>query len=296
MTIAKIIAPMTGGKRDACVLETAIAAARPFNAHVVALLVHPDPRLTVPYMGTPLSPQIVQNLVDVATQLNRETAQAVRSTLERVASGAGIAVVERPQKSQAVTCSYCETEGIFADRVARAAQLSDLVVFGPVATVDTPEVSEAFVEILLKTDRPVLISAKAPARLATKVALAWDGRAAASHAVMSALPFLHRATSVVIFHVTSESKPDDAGAPVWHRAHIRELTEYLGLQGVNCSTQIVERGAKSTGEALLDAALHAGCDLLIMGGYGHSHLRETIFGGVTAHIRWHAELPVLMVH
>jgi nucleotide-binding universal stress UspA family protein len=47
---------------------------------------------------------------------------------------------------------------------------------------------------------------------------------------------------------------------------------------------------------LLDAARDSSADLLIMGGYGHSHLHETLFGGVTAHIRWHAELPVLMVH
>jgi len=54
MSIAKIIVPLTGANRDAAALAAAFAAAKPFNAHVVALIVHPDPRFSVPFMGGPL--------------------------------------------------------------------------------------------------------------------------------------------------------------------------------------------------------------------------------------------------
>ena len=295
MTIAKIIAPMTGAKRDTAVLATAFAAAKPFNAHVVALLVHPDPRLTVPAMGAPIAPQIVQNIVDAAEELNRVAAKAVRAALAQAAAAAGALIVEQPERAQAVTCSYRETDGFFGDTVARAARLSDLVVFGPVATSDGPDVNDCFVEILTRTDRPLLLAAGVPRNLTGKIAIAWDGSATASHAVLAAMPFLTRAESVTILHV-GHGKSEDAGSSFLRKTGLHELREYLALRGIAGNEQIFERGAKTTGEALLEAAVEHRVELLVMGGYGHSHLRETMFGGVTAHVRWHAELPVLMVH
>ena len=71
MPIAKILVPLSGTKRDANVLKMVALAARPFNAHVVALFAHPDPRLAAPYAGTPISPVVVQ---DIVTPLKRWSA------------------------------------------------------------------------------------------------------------------------------------------------------------------------------------------------------------------------------
>jgi len=204
--------------------------------------------------------------------------------------------VAKPARCTRVTCSFRETQGFLAGTIAHAARLSDLVVFGPISGKDTQDVNECFVDVLTKIDQPVLISAKIPTKLTGKVALAWDGGAAACHAIIGTMPFIEKAESLTILRVGSEHKRDDADTWYSNRTSIHELEDYLALNGVTGKEQIVERGAKSTGEALLDAALSSGADLLIMGGYGHSHLRETIFGGVTSHVRWHAELPVLMVH
>ena len=108
-------------------------------------------------------------------------------------------------------------------------------------------------------------------------------------------PFLTRAESVTILHV-GHGKSEEAGSSFLRKTGVHELREYLLLHGISATEQIFERGAKNTGEALLDTAFEGRADLLVMGGYGHSHLRETMFGGVTAHVRWRAELPVLMVH
>lgn len=296
MSIAKIIAPLTGANRDSAVLATAFAAAGPFNAHVVALLVRPDPRLSVPAMGAPLSPQIVQNIIDATEELNQAASKAARTALERTAAAAGATIVRHLEKSQAVTCSYEEAEGFFSDVVARTARLSDLVVFGPLATTEGADVNECFVDILTRTDRPVLLSATVPTKLTDKLVIAWDGGTAACHAVMGAMPFLTRAKNVTILHVGTDRKEDQENPAFARRIGMTEVKDYLALHGVSCGEKTFERGTKNTGEALLDAALACGADLLVMGGYGHSHLREAIFGGVTAHIRWNAELPVLMVH
>jgi len=296
MTIAKIIAPITGAKRDSGVLAAAFAAAKPFNAHVVALLVRPDPRLTVPAMGAPLSPEIMQNTINAAEELNEAVANAARATLARAASVANVAVIERPETGRTVTCSYREIDGLFADTVARAAHLCDLVVFGSLAATDGGDVNDCFVDVLTKTDRPVLLSTAAPANITGHVAIAWDGGAAACHAVTRAMPFLKRAQSITVLHTRENNNDDEMGYGLTGRASLHELRDYLGLHGIARKETTFERGSKSVGEALLDAALDHGADLLVMGGYSHSHLRESIFGGVTAHIRWHAELPVLMVH
>lgn len=296
MSIAKIIAPLTGAPRDAAVLATAFAAARPFNAHVAAILVHPDPRLSIPTMGAPLSPQILQNIINAAEELNQAADKTARATLEKTAAAEGVPIIDRPEKSQAVTCSYRVTDGIFADTVARAARLCDLVVFGPLAASDGADVNECFVDVLTKTDRPVLLSAIAAAKLTGNITIAWDGSTAACHAVIAAMPFLKKAQSVTILHIGAEPKESETSSGFAARAGLHELTDFLVLHGVSCSRKTFGRAEKSMGEALLDAAQGSGADLLVMGGYGHSHLREAIFGGVTAHVRWNAELPVLMVH
>jgi nucleotide-binding universal stress UspA family protein len=294
MSIARIIVPVTGTERDAAALAAAFAAAKPFNAHVLAMIVHPDPRLSVPFMGAPLAPQVVQSLVDATAEVNVTATKAARASLAVTARTAGVEIVDNPRKTEAVTCSFAEMEGFFAGSIAKAARLSDLVVFGPIATADGPDVNECFVEILTKTDKPVLLSANGGRKLTRSIAVAWDGGASACHAITGALPFLKRAEAVTILHVGEPLQDSQSGFSI--RTSLGELKEYLSLHGVTPAVQNFEGGTKSTGEALLDAALAVGADMLVMGGYGHSRLRETIFGGVTAHIRWHAELPVLMVH
>lgn len=294
MSIAKVIVPVTGVDRDAGALAAAFAAARPFNAHVAALLVHPDPRMVVPFTSAPLRPDIVQNMIDTAAELNVIATKAVRATLADTAKKVGAAVVDCPIRTNAITCSFVEMEGSYAGSISRVARLSDLVVFGAIAASDGADVNECFVEILTRTDRPVLVSGNLESRLTRNIAVAWDGSGAACHAITGALPFLQRAETVTILHIGEALKYSEERYS--SRTNLGELKEYLGLHGIGASVRNFDHSTKSTGEALLDAATSVEADLLVMGGYGHSHLRETIFGGVTAHIRSHAALPVLMVH
>jgi nucleotide-binding universal stress UspA family protein len=285
MSVAKVVVPLTGTKRDKQALAAAFAAAKPFNAHVVALFVRPDPRLAMPYIGAPISPQIVQEVIDSAEQINREAAKAVRHTLMQEAAAANVAIVAKPQKGESATCSFIEMEGYFPICVSAVARLSDLVVFGPIIDADMPDLADAFAETLVKTERPVLLAADVPATFPGKVVLAWDDSATAARALIGALPFLNKASSIVLLSCYYGQKPD-----------LRDVEQYLTLHGVACTEEIVDPGKRDIGAVLLDRAraLHAG--LLVMGGYGHSRLGETIFGGVTQHVRWHATMPVLMVH
>jgi len=75
-----------------------------------------------------------------------------------------------------------------------------------------------------------------------------------------------------------------------------EAAEYLKLHGLACTERDIDQGNAGVGETLLAQAMASGADLLVIGGYGHSRLRETILGGATIHIISHATMPVLLVH
>jgi len=287
MSFAKIVVPVTGAGRDRYALATAFAAAKPFNAHVVALFVQADPREAVPYGELPLSPDIIQDLIDTAADLKKASSKSARSTLATLASEAEIRIIGVPRRDEAVTVSYEEVTGHLPRALDRAARLCDLVVFPPIRETDDPEIQDGFIRALTKLERPVLLSAeKPPEQIGRKVAVGWDGGIACAHALMSAMPYLENAKAVEILSVQDVAVPGTAD----------DVAAYLALHGVSCAQRAIPRGERSVAEALLETAAEDGFDMLVAGGYGHSRLMESIFGGVTEHIVSHPKVPVFMMH
>ncbi|MBU6443904.1 MAG: universal stress protein [Alphaproteobacteria bacterium] len=286
MSYAKILAPLTGGARDAIVLASAFAAAKPFHAHVVALFVRPDPSEAMPFFGEGVSGVVVQEIIDAAKAAADKAAEVARATLAKAATEAGVELVGHPALRDVATVSYREMQGNFADRVTQASRLSDLVLFGPLAAGDKPGLSEAFEATLLETGRPVLLTAQVPPKnFARRVALGWDGSLTCARAVSAAMPLLEKAEAVEVLCVCNG---DMEG--------LDDLKEFLSLHGISCSARKIEAGARPVGEVLLETALQGGAGLLVLGGYGHTRLRQLFFGGVTRHVVSHAELPLLLVH
>lgn len=291
MSIAKVLVPVTGSPSDGSALSTAFAAAKPFNAHVAALFVHPDPREVVAYVysGAPVSPQLIQGIIDGQQQLANEAQAAAHSAFVAAARDNAAKVVPVPLKTDIVTCSFHLRYGFIPHLVSEAARFSDLVVFKPFEADDRPEFATAIAETLTQANRPILLSGqKFLKSFATKVVVGWDGHNAAAHAVTAALPYLERAGSVEILTVESSKHPTIPGASA--------LKEYLALHGVEAAQRNIAREGRSIAEALMEEAAKSGADLLVMGGYGHSHLRETLLGGVTLDIMSRHALPVFLMH
>jgi nucleotide-binding universal stress UspA family protein len=287
MSIAKILVPVTGEKkRDTIAISSAVEAARPFNAHVSVIFAYPNPYLAIPYMGPQASGAAAADVAAAMEKLGREAEKRAKEWLASTAAAANVKIVDRPAKADAVTCSFKSIEGFIPDTVGRAAALSDLVVFGPLSPADPDGVADSFLDSLLKVDRPVMIFTDVPARLARHIVIAWDGSIAAAHAVAAALPFLARAKQVEILSVRDRDDGDTSA----------DLSDYLALHGISATRRALPPGPSSIAETLLAAAGEAGADLLVMGGYGHGHWREALFGGTTQHVRWHARIPVFMMH
>lgn len=288
MAIAKILVPVTGSRRDAVALHTAFAAAKPFNSHVAALFVHPDAREAIPYAGVPLTPDVVQSLVDAAEEVARASSKSARATLATAADEARVRILAGPERSDSVTASYSERTGHFSTVLEDASLLCDLIVFPVIAHGDNPDVHDGFTRTLIRTERPVLLSPEsAPSSIGRKIALGWDGGMTAARALSAALPWLEKAQTVQIFCFRrSHRASPDAEA----------VKTFLSLHGVVAKANTVDAGSHAVGELLLEHALSAGSDLLVMGGYGHSRALETMFGGTTQHIVSQPRLPVLMMH
>jgi nucleotide-binding universal stress UspA family protein len=288
MSIVKILVPVTGSARDAVALGNAFQIAKPFAAHVEALFVHRDLREAIPYTEVPLSPQIVQDIVDAAEALRKNASESARASFSAAASEAGVKVMDVPARIGTATASYREAVGHLAQVTADASVLSDLVVFPPVNGADNSGVHDAFVRVLTKVGRPVLLSAqKKPEHIGRRVAIGWDGRSAAAKALAAALPILEKAEAAEL--VSIGSSPADAGS-------MEDARNFLALHEIRCSERVIARGTRPIADTLLDAACGSGFDLLVVGGYGHSRLVESIFGGVTESIVSHPHLPILMVH
>lgn len=280
MDIGKILAPLTGTTRDEVVLATAFAAAAPFGAHVAAMFVHPDPRLAVPFVGVPVSPEVVQDIVGASEEIAKSAdsrAHAAFLAAGKKASDAGLSF----------TASFKRAQGLYFRAVAQSAELCDLVAFGVISGPDTTELSEGFVEVLTRSGRPILLSAEAPSKLAKKIVLGWDGGASAARAISAALPFLKKADAVEILSIVRGPVQDQ---------HFSDVQQYLALHGVKASGKAVEQGSRQIGQALLEDASKCEADMLVLGAYRRGPLRESVFGGVTAHIRSHATLPIFLMH
>lgn len=287
MSLRKILVPVSGVKRDSFALATALAAAKPFGAHVEALFVHPDPRETVPYGELPLSPDIVQDLIDTAADLEKASSKAARATVASMSAEAGVRIVSAPERGQDVTVSYAEIREHLPRALDRCARLCDLVVFPPIRETDDPEVQDGFLRTLMKLGRPVLLSPeRCPAELGKAVAVGWDGSIASAHALTAALPYLKQAGRVEILTVQNGALADSE----------HDVIAYLALHGVTAAARNLPRKGALTAEVLLDVAAGEGFDLLVAGGYGHSQMAEAIFGGVTEHIVSHPRIPVFMMH
>lgn len=155
------------------------------------------------------------------------------------------------------------------------ARVADLIVTGSDAslTLGHPECSVNLADIVLQAGRPVLVAANGAKRIFTNTALiAWKDTREARRAVVDALPLLCQASEVVIVTV-------DRDADTLTQESINDVAVFLRRHGIKARSEIITD--KSESESLIRFAKSVGAELVVSGAYGHSRLREWVFGGVT---------------
>lgn len=288
MTIRVVFAPLTGRKADETVFATAAAVAKRFSAHVDTTFLRTDPRDAIPYLGEGISGALVDEFIQRAEQENVTLSHKARAAFDAWRGREAITLADAPSGSATATCSWREIIGNADQNTEACGRLADLVIASRNATEGTVENEVAFEASLMHSGRPLLLTAPAPrSNLGDAIMIAWNGSAESARAVGAAMPFLEAAGSVTVVTGNEGELPGPGGD---------DLIKYLAWHGVSAHLRVVEVNNRPVGEVLLEAATDIRADMLVMGAYSHSRLREYVFGGATRHILDEGNLPVFMAH
>jgi nucleotide-binding universal stress UspA family protein len=176
-----------------------------------------------------------------------------------------------------------------ADVAAREARSADaFVALRPNGALKEPE--DLLEGVLFGAGRHLfLVPAEKAARTFDRILIAWNGSREAARAMTEAMPYLHEAkevTVVVVNHELSTEAPALGSKAVKHLQH----------HGVDALLDLVGPRDGDVGATLIAEAKNRNADLIVMGGYGHSRLREWLLGGATYRLLHEAPVPLLMAH
>ena len=286
MALRKLLLPLTGTTAGEAALATAIMIARIWKSHVTALHVRVDSRDVAPLAGEGLSGAMIQEMMTATEKESGQRAGAVRALFDRCMAAHGITVTDARAGAAEATASFAAITGREEDLVAQQARLADLTVVPHPEAGEDVSSSDALHAVLFDSGRPVLMAPQAaPATIGARMCVGWNGTAESAAAVRSALPWMQRAQAVRILTADTYQRRGP-GAP--------ELASYLALHGIHAEIATFRAMDGVVGAGLLAAAAEFGADLIAMGAYSHSRLRQLILGGVTRHVLEKAAVPVLM--
>ena len=280
MSIKTIVVHLDATPHCPARVDLAIRIATAHDAHLVGLA--PTGLLDVLATMSSAVPDGVE-FVALSARFLRERADTAASDFVERARTAGIAsheariVVDEP-----------------LDAIVRHANCSDLLVVGQTDRRASPDgVAWDFPQqAVLHAGCPVLVVPHAGtfAAVGERVLIAWKGTREAVRAVRDALPILRTAKQVVLIEVADDAPPTDT-----QRIALLEVQAWLNRHGVESEVRL-ESGADAAGDVLLSRAADFESDLIVMGAYGHSRVREWVLGGVTRHLLNHMTVPTLMSH
>ncbi len=259
-------------------IDAAVSLAKSTGAHLNAL--------ATGYVSTNL-PFIAEGGAAVAMSLQLEYELAV----ER--ADAALLQFEAEARSAGIVYGMSAlggTSGEIAAKVAAAARLHDLTIVSQADPDHDTFDNELPQETLLQAGGPLLfVPYTFKGRFkASRIGICWDGSRLAARALRDAMPFLMTADMVTAITLNASELPVDVS--------VGRLLKHLARSNLPAKSVSLESDRANVQASILSIASDEGLDLLVMGGYGHSRLKETVFGGVTREMFRSMTVPVLMSH
>jgi nucleotide-binding universal stress UspA family protein len=262
-------------------IELAVMLAERFTAHLVGLYPIPSPEL--PRRAGYADLAALEPIYHEWRERMLEQAETIRGTFERLAGQRGVKTEWR-----------AVAEGAEADPALHA-RYADLTILGQ----RDPDDGEMAMmrpppeQVTFASGRPILIVPYAGRfdSVGRRVLIAWNASREAARVTADAMPVLASAETVTVIAVDPQSNPrghgDLPGA---------DIALHLARHNVRAQVERTVSAGVPIGELLLSRAADLGADLLVMGAYGHSRLREMLLGGATRSILASMTIPVLMSH
>ena len=284
-----ILVPVGGSETDLPLFETALAAARPVSGHLQFVHIHigaGEAAVNMPHTAFAMGPALSNALKDLDATARTRSATAAQHFRD-FCQQSNVEICDVPFFSKGVTASWHEEQGRALKRILQCARHNDLVVVGRAKKANG--LSADFIEeLLIGCGRPVLIANSKPrSTLTGTIMVCWKETAEAARAVGAAMPFLNQADRVVVVSVAENEDLTEA---------MSDVSRQLAWNGVRAETRIIASNGIAIPELLASAARECDADLVVLGAYGRSRMREVLFGSCTHSVIRKADRPVLLMH
>ena len=276
--IKHIVLNLSLGTREDSAIDYAVSLARVFDARLAGIaLVYEDVPVV---LGDGMSAQWVGGIEELRKEVEGAAKTAI-ARFEQLARDAGLAA-----DSRSVHTSFANTGEAFG-RMARRFDLSVVRQAEPKSGRSDNLIIAA---ALFDAGRPVLVVPRArrePARF-DRMMICWDGSRSAARAVADALPFLRRAKAIDLVTIGEPTEGDEM--PGFN------IVEHLRCHGLEATEKRIAAPDTDVPHTILTQAASSAADLIVMGGYGHSRLREFVLGGATRGVLAEMSIPALLSH
>lgn len=278
MAKERIIITLQGDEVDVVPARVAARLAARFDATLDAVLLEPDPSDFMMWAGpSGAAASVMAGALSTIQQESDECAERAKNTF--------VDALEYAELT-AVRGRFLRISDQPADAAAET-RLSRLVVTSRYAAEGNGPLAELVTSVLIDEQTPLYIASDND-EPPESVGIAWDGSREAARAIYAAAPLISAADKVVILQSNRGLEYRDRRA-----ASVDRLYDWLSVRGKRSDTVDIDQFEGSVGERLLKGA--EGLDLLIAGAYGHSRLREFVFGGVTRTLLAASDGPAMLL-
>jgi nucleotide-binding universal stress UspA family protein len=265
-----------GNPRDVAV-DYAVSIAEDFEAHLCGIAFSYEPVVPPSIMGG-----IPADVIDAQWEASAQAADAAIARFEAAAKREGIVAEHRKLEASL---------GGAGDLFGRLARRFDLSVVGQAEPKHGPAQDLVIEGALFGSGRPVIVVPyiqRGGLKL-DRVLVCWDGSRPAARAIADAMPFLVRAAAIDVVIVASGREKSDEIPGV-------DMGEHLARHALKVEVKRIVSTDLDVPNTILSYAADSGADLIVMGGFGHSRLREFVLGGATRGILASMTVPALMSH
>jgi nucleotide-binding universal stress UspA family protein len=286
MSVRKFLLPLSSPASGEVALHTALMLTKPWNAHLEVLYIRTNSHEIAPLASEGMSGAMINDMITAAEKESNARTQSLINLFTAVTNEHGVRIGEPDFGREAPSASFRSVIGSEEEIIAHQARISDLTIVPHPAAHEDVASADALHAVLFDSGRPVMLSPiTRPASIGKRIAVAWNGLSNAASALGSAIAFIRKAEAVRVLASPEYSRRGPTA---------EEVVAYIAHQGVTADIGYFSSIDREVGAGLLRAAADFDADLMSMGAYSTSRLRELILGGGTRYVLQNANLPVIM--
>ncbi len=288
MRYRKLLLPLSDTPCGQAALSLAVRLATAWQAHLAAVILRIDAASVAPLAGEGLSGAMIEDMMQATERETASRTETLQARFTAAITAANLRLGLPDPAAAAATATLSILTGRDEAIIPGLARLSDLAILPHPDEDEDQSRSLCLHAVLFESRRPVLIAPRRDVTsLGRRCCVAWNGTPESTAALWAMLPWLRQADAVRILHAPEYQRNGPPAA---------DVPAYLALHGIHADLATFTPLNRDVGAGLLAAATKFDADLIGMGAYSHSRLRQLILGGVTRHVLGHAAMPVLMAH